>query len=116
VLIANAGIITMPHLGVQIITMTSLGFCLVPVKEGIAFNDLKTVHNFGFLSSWMHYGQSKLANIPYARELVRRYLNITTVSVHPGVTIAGNPSLSSRASTHITKIDRLLKPEQGARS
>lgn len=31
------------------------------------------------------YRQSKLANLVYARELAKRYPNITTVSLHPGV-------------------------------
>jgi NAD(P)-dependent dehydrogenase (short-subunit alcohol dehydrogenase family) len=30
------------------------------------------------------YGQSKLANILHARELARRYLDIISVSLHPG--------------------------------
>jgi len=33
---------------------------------------------------WTRYGQSKLANMLYARELAKRYPSIKTVSVHPG--------------------------------
>lgn len=35
------------------------------------------------------YSQSKLANIIYAAELAKRYTNIMTVSVHPGVVETG---------------------------
>ena len=35
--------------------------------------------------TWKRYGQSKLANILFAKEMAQRYPSITTVSVHPGV-------------------------------
>lgn len=37
--------------------------------------------------TFRRYGQSKLANILHARELQRRYPQITATSVHPGVII-----------------------------
>jgi NAD(P)-dependent dehydrogenase (short-subunit alcohol dehydrogenase family) len=33
---------------------------------------------------WARYGQSKLANQLYAKELAKRYPQIKTVSIHPG--------------------------------
>ncbi|GAB1207880.1 hypothetical protein APSETT445_006615 [Aspergillus pseudonomiae] len=56
---------------------------------GIVFDDLKHTQDYGVFGSWRRYGQSKLANILYARELARRYPDITTVSVHPGVITTG---------------------------
>ncbi|KAK6439991.1 hypothetical protein LTR95_003777 [Oleoguttula sp. CCFEE 5521] len=44
----------------------------------------------GPLAPQRRYGESKLANQLYARELVRRYPTITTVAIHPGV---GNTGL-----------------------
>lgn len=38
-----------------------------------------------FLGTWGRYGQSKFANIAFARELHRRHPKIASVVVHPGV-------------------------------
>lgn len=35
--------------------------------------------------TWARYGQSKLANVLFTRELASRYPSITSVAVHPGV-------------------------------
>ena len=47
--------------------------------------DEKKMENFGPSTA---YGNSKLGNILYAREFAKRYPEITSVSVHPGI-IAG---------------------------
>lgn len=39
------------------------------------------------LGPWEAYGNSKLANILFARECAARYPNITSVSVHPGIIV-----------------------------
>ncbi|OQO06112.1 hypothetical protein B0A48_08700 [Cryoendolithus antarcticus] len=43
----------------------------------------------GPLAPQRRYGESKLANQLYARELARRYPTITTVAIHPGVSNTG---------------------------
>ncbi|GAB1198092.1 hypothetical protein APSETT444_007400 [Aspergillus pseudonomiae] len=73
---------------VRVIILTSIGYQLHP-SGGIVFDDLKHTQDYGVFGSWRRYGQSKLANILYARELARRYPDITTVSVHPGVITTG---------------------------
>jgi hypothetical protein len=35
--------------------------------------------------TWKRYGQSKLCNLLFAREIAERYPSITSVSIHPGV-------------------------------
>lgn len=52
------------------------------VASGIEFDALKTP--MAGVSSITRYGQSKLANAVYAKELSRRYPAWTTVSLHPG--------------------------------
>ncbi|PKX98384.1 oxidoreductase, short-chain dehydrogenase/reductase family [Aspergillus novofumigatus IBT 16806] len=95
----------------RIILLTSLGFRGHP-SGGIVFSDLKTVqhfHAFG-LGPWIRYGQSKLANILYARELARRYPAITCVSIHPGVVSTGlveNQTWGNRAFIYVTTIGKL---------
>ncbi len=65
---------------VRIINLTSMGHQLAPSK-GIDFEH----HHLENASTWTRYGQSKLANILYTKELARRYPGITSVAVHPGV-------------------------------
>ncbi|KAL1584406.1 hypothetical protein WHR41_06305 [Cladosporium halotolerans] len=75
---------------VRIIWNSSLGY---KGASGIAFASLKTpqayLSPFYVLSDWFRYGQSKLANILYAREFAARHPTITSVSIHPGVAETG---------------------------
>ncbi|CAG9941893.1 unnamed protein product, partial [Clonostachys rosea f. rosea IK726] len=64
--------------------MSSLGFVLAPFFQGIVFEDLKTEQDYMFLGPLQRYGQSKLANMLYGRELARRYPKVTTIVIHPG--------------------------------
>lgn len=71
----------LPDSDVRIVNVSSAGHGLAPSK-GVIFDkiksDMKDTHNFTL------YGQSKLANILYAKELAKRYPQITSTSVHPG--------------------------------
>ena len=74
---------------VRIVVLTSLGFqagAMIP--GGIMFDTLKTPQaepGGDDMNKWLRYGQSKLANVLFTRELARRYHpNITSVVVHPG--------------------------------
>ena len=76
-----------PNSDVRIINMSSIAYKQAPT-EGIAFETLKTPQaNLGSMipgGKWTRYGQSKLANMLYTRELAERYPSVKTVSVHPG--------------------------------
>jgi NAD(P)-dependent dehydrogenase (short-subunit alcohol dehydrogenase family) len=68
---------------------------------GIVFDTLRTPQTE--LWAWARYGQSKLANILFAKELARRYPHpqLTVVAVHPGVVnsnLAGPLSEQYRAA------------------
>ncbi|KAL8925012.1 MAG: hypothetical protein Q9208_003696 [Pyrenodesmia sp. 3 TL-2023] len=65
---------------VRIVTLTSEGHNLAP-SQGIVF-DKDKLKKYG---PWARYGQSKLANILFTKELARRYPSITSVAVHPGI-------------------------------
>lgn len=69
----------------RIVFVTSAGY-MYSFPGGIVFSQLKTTQDFGDMSKWTRYGQSKLANVLYAAEIARRYPNILSVSVHPGAT------------------------------
>ena len=73
----------LPGADVRIINVASEGHRGAPWGQGIIFDQatLEKRHTF------VRYGQSKLANILFTRELSRRYPDIISVAVHPGVII-----------------------------
>lgn len=75
-----------PDSDVRILCTTSLGFAFHP-RGGFSFKELDAHKPMSrlLLGGWIRYGQSKLANILYPVELARRYPQITSVSIHPGV-------------------------------
>ncbi|KAF2753072.1 dehydrogenase with different specificitie [Pseudovirgaria hyperparasitica] len=104
-----------PGSDVRIIFLTSLGFQFA--RKGIAYDTLKTTQDAAVLGLWIRYGQSKLANIWYARELAKRYPSITSISVHPGVTktdLVGQLSLANRLFVYATNIGSMVEPHEGA--
>lgn len=75
-----------PDTDVRIISVSSMGHALAP-WSGIVFSELRTN-----MSSWFtmrRYGQSKLANILFAKELasqlIKKQSKILAVAVHPGI-------------------------------
>ncbi|KAI9841658.1 MAG: hypothetical protein M1838_003462 [Thelocarpon superellum] len=105
------------HSDVKIILLSSTGFRMHP-PAGIIFKDLQTTQdNFMVMGTWIRYGQSKVANVIYAHELARRYPNITSVSVHPGVVktaLVGDLDFWHKALVYATNIGSMKAPEEGA--
>jgi WW domain-containing oxidoreductase len=66
------------------VVMLSSGAHNAAPREGIRFDDLGGEKGY---SPWTHYGQSKLANLLFAKELARRLAGSrrTANAVHPGV-------------------------------
>jgi WW domain-containing oxidoreductase len=112
-IIANAGIMALPKLkqafGVELqfftnhighfilvtglidsladngrVVMLSSGAHQMAPKGGIAFDNLPGERNY---KGWVAYGQSKMANLLFAKELARRFAGTsrTANAVHPGV-------------------------------
>jgi NAD(P)-dependent dehydrogenase (short-subunit alcohol dehydrogenase family) len=75
---------------VRIIWNTSLGY---KFASGINFSSLKTPQNnlspIHALSDWFRYGQSKLANLLYARKIAKRHPSVVSVAIHPGTAFTG---------------------------
>lgn len=71
-----------PGSDVRILNISSMGHYMAP-SGGIIW-DQKELEKY---KTWRRYGQSKLANVLYSKELAARYPQITTVSIHPGVII-----------------------------
>lgn len=71
-----------PDSDVRIINVSSMGMYGAP-SGGIIFDQRALEKQY----TWRRYGQSKLANILFTRELAARYPQITSVSIHPGVIV-----------------------------
>ncbi len=67
----------------RVVVLSSAAHTMAP-KEGIRFDDLGAERRYG---AWPSYGQSKLANLLFAKELARRFAGTrrTANAVHPGV-------------------------------
>ncbi|KAL1310550.1 hypothetical protein AAFC00_000830 [Neodothiora populina] len=78
-----------PHSDVRILlTSSQASNPPMPPPEGIQFDRLHTPQPM-IGGTWRRYGQSKLANVVYARALASRYPRITVASVHPGIAMTG---------------------------
>lgn len=71
-----------PGADVRVVCLSSIGH-ISSTWNGIEFGQLKG--EMKWYPSLIRYGQSKLANLLFARELARRNPSITAVAVHPGV-------------------------------
>lgn len=81
---------SLPGTDVRIISVSSIAHYFAPC-QGIVFSELKTE-----MESWLsmrRYGQSKLANILFTKQLAKQLKNqdskILAVSIHPGVVDTG---------------------------
>jgi NAD(P)-dependent dehydrogenase (short-subunit alcohol dehydrogenase family) len=104
----------LPNSDVRIVSVTSEAFSVAPGRT-IAFDTLRTTQSGFFRIA--RYGQSKLANLLYARELARRYPQLTSVSVHPGaVKTEGFAKLSFAVTIicYVTNPFSMMTPVQGA--
>jgi WW domain-containing oxidoreductase len=67
----------------RVVMLSSAGHQMAP-KGGIAFDNLSGAKGY---KGWVAYGQSKMANILFTKELARRFVGTarTANAVHPGV-------------------------------
>lgn len=84
-----------PAADVRIVIVASEGHKFAP-KGGIQFDNVKTEMPNNM--SMGRYGQSKLANILFGKELAALYPQVKTMSVHPGT--IDTPILRSGAQNH----------------
>jgi NAD(P)-dependent dehydrogenase (short-subunit alcohol dehydrogenase family) len=117
-----------PH-DVRIMVLSTCRWNWAP-EGGIIIDDLQTTQPQ--LTSKERYGQSKLANILYARELARKYRTIRIVPLHPGIVDTDimcrlqkkylRSDTIMRLTTSISRAvyrklgHELLTPEEGARN
>ncbi|OAQ87053.1 short-chain dehydrogenase/reductase [Purpureocillium lilacinum] len=87
-----------PDADVRVVVLTSEGHKLGP-KAGILFDTLKT--EYAHVDAFVRYGQSKFANVLFARRLAQLRPRLTVAAVHPGVVrtnlVAGATGMSKSA-------------------
>lgn len=99
---------------VRVVMVTSTAWRGTP-PGGIVFDKLKTMQKMP-LGRWLRYGQSKLANLLYARELSKRHPSILSFSLTPGVVETGlvtDLGLMDRALVYIPNIGKVKTQEEG---
>lgn len=107
-----------PAADVRIVSNTSGGFRAHP-SNGIDFTNVRTTQETPVLGHWIRYGQSKLANILYASEIARRYPQITSTSVHPGVINTGlvtDLGLANKAFVWASTWWRMVPVQEGVKN
>jgi NAD(P)-dependent dehydrogenase (short-subunit alcohol dehydrogenase family) len=107
-----------PGADVRLIMVSSTGHNLAP-GEGINFDSLKT--EAAALRSFGRYGQSKLANILWARHMAKLHPQFTVNSLHPGLVrtnlMEGATALPSIIRAISRVMGRAYTPlDQGARN
>ncbi|KAJ5239228.1 hypothetical protein N7468_003847 [Penicillium chermesinum] len=98
----------------RIVILTSQAWMMHP-RGGIIFDKLRTTQESMLMGTWFRYGQSKVANLIYARELARRHPEITTVSIHPGVVLTdllGTLRPQHRAFVYAASWWQMLQPHE----
>lgn len=103
---------------VRVIWNTSLGYKAHP-KGGILFDKVETPQAdiAPVIGEWMRYGQSKLANLLYARAYATHHPSIISVSIHPGVSATGlvnSLSFMQRMLVYVTNLGTMVSAEQCA--
>ncbi len=106
-----------PDSDVRIVNVSSTGHQMAP-KGGLALKEART--DMQPYNTWTRYGQSKLANILFTKELARRYPAIKSMAVHPGGVNSGLSEGFSKAHPWINMmyrpiVSRVFKtPDEGA--
>jgi NAD(P)-dependent dehydrogenase (short-subunit alcohol dehydrogenase family) len=103
-----------PNSDVRFVSLTSQGYAGHPRPQGIRFDQVRSLST---PLLWTTYGQSKLANIVYAKEVARRFPGITSVAIHPGVVktdLVNTSQPVTKALVYITHPFGLMTPEEGA--
>lgn len=100
-----------PDPDVRVVVLSSAGHAYTPVG-GIQFDTLKSKAES--MAGLTRYGQSKLANILFAKELARRYLQLTAVSVHPGLVNTNLPNKMNKENFLLGIVAKAVMPIAGS--
>lgn len=93
-----------PDSDVRIVNLSSEGHKLTP-KGGLVLKDAHS--DMVSYNTWVRYGQAKLANILFTKELTRRYPEIRSLALHPGGIQTGLSGGFEQAHPYLSMV---LKP------
>lgn len=105
----------LPGADARVVMVTSTAWKNAPTG-GIQFERLHTEQDILVGGPWRRYGQSKLANLLYARELADRYPNVLALAIHPGVVktaLITDLKWSQKLMVYFLYIGQMLTPTQG---
>jgi NAD(P)-dependent dehydrogenase (short-subunit alcohol dehydrogenase family) len=101
----------------RIIMISSAAWKSGAPPGGIVFDTLRTPQEMGLGGRWLRYGQSKLANLLWARELSARHPSVLSFSVTPGVVATGSVAafgLADKLLVYVANAGRVKTVEEGA--
>ena len=107
-----------PSSDVRIVSNTSTGF-KNPPPDGIEFARLRSEQDLGVGGRWLSYGQSKLANILFAREMATHHPQLMSVTIHPGVIktdLVTSLSAEDQALVYASSVGKMLSAEDGVKN
>lgn len=92
----------------RVVMVSSSGHHFAP-KEGIEFDNLSGERSYG---PWRAYGQSKLANLLFAKELAKRLAGTgkTANALHPGTIMTTNLSRNMVLSAPLVLLAKIVDP------
>ncbi|KAK3300885.1 uncharacterized protein B0H64DRAFT_26128 [Chaetomium fimeti] len=108
---------TNPANPARIITVSSAAWRSGAPPGGIQFDRLKTPQAMGVGGRWLRYGQSKLANLLWARELAARHPAVLSFSVTPGIVATGGVAafgLADKLLVYVANAGRVSSVDRGA--
>jgi NAD(P)-dependent dehydrogenase (short-subunit alcohol dehydrogenase family) len=105
---------------VRIINLSSTAYQQAP-NNGIDFETLKSSQPYlgNFIipgHKWARYAQSKLANLLYPQALAKRYPEILSVAVHPGIIMTdlfNNIPFTTRLPALLANLGSIIPIEEG---
>lgn len=103
--------------GARIVMVSSAAWKSGAPAGGIVFEQLKTTQELGVGGRWLRYGQSKLANLLWARELSARHPSVLSFSVTPGVVATPSVAafgLADKLLVYAANVGRVKKVGEGA--
>ena len=107
-----------PSSDVRIVSNTSTGF-KNPPPDGIEFARPRSEQDLGVGGRWLSYGQSKLANILFAREMATHHPQLMSVTIHPGVIktdLVTSLSAEDQALVYASSVGKMLSAEDGVKN
>ncbi|KAK4241903.1 short-chain dehydrogenase TIC 32, chloroplastic, partial [Achaetomium macrosporum] len=105
----------LPGADVRIVMITSAAWRGTP-PGGIVFDKIKPTQEMAVLGRWLRYGQSKLANMLWARDIAKRYPQILSFSLTPGVvetSLVTDLRLADKLFVYLINIGKVKTQEEG---